>query len=113
MKPAPRAATSTQSARCSPASRGARVSEALQLHILGPHFQALILVLPHRGRIEFKQPGRELTAGLCQQPFRFFRRAFVSVVVVAGGLALPVVPVGDGVDRKSTRLNSSHLGISY
>src|SRR5882724_12120664 len=32
---------------------------------------------------------------------------------VAGGEARPDRPAGRGADRKSTRLNSSHLGISY
>src|ERR1035438_350481 len=33
--------------------------------------------------------------------------------VVAGGVGMGQDELGDGADRKSTRLNSSHLGISY
>ena len=72
----------------------------LQLHILRPDFEAFVLVFPDHSRIRVEQPGGELAAGMCQQPLGFLRRAFERVVVVANGLALAIVPMGDGMDGR-------------
>ena len=76
------------------------IRDSFFLHALGPDFQALVLVFPDHGGIELEQLGRKLATGARQQPLGFFRSAVERVVVVAGGLALAVVPVGDGMDGR-------------
>src|SRR5690625_6025284 len=71
-------------------------------------------------RATFNQPGERNLPRVSTPPRRMTAAAFVLAVtaVVMGLAATPVMTLLDGanpigVDRKSTRLNSSHVAISY
>ena len=69
-------------------------------HVFRPHFQTFILIFPDDGGIKFQQLGRELAADAGKQCLGFLGGLFVGVIIVAGCLALAVVPVGNGVDGR-------------
>ena len=43
---------------------------------------------------------------------KFFKAAAATGAVAAASLAMPNISVAQGTDRKSTRLNSSHIPLS-
>ena len=68
------------------------------MHILRPHFEAFVLILPDDGGINVQQLRRELAARAREQSLGFLRRVFIGVIVIARAAALMVVPMRDRVD---------------
>src|SRR5256885_13001412 len=50
---------------------------------------------------------------LIREEFQVARRSFLRDAMVVGGGAVSAGAISGAIDRKSTRLNSSHLVISY
>src|SRR5262245_2095237 len=67
--------------------------------IFRPNFEAFVLIFPNHRGIEAEQLRCELLAGAGEEVLGFFGGVFIGAVVVAGAFALPVVPVGNGMDR--------------
>ena len=75
-----------------------RCYRASQRHVFWSDSKALVLVFPDDGGVNVEQPGSELAAGLRKQSLGFLGGVVVGAIVIAGALALAVVPMRDGVD---------------
>src|ERR1035438_3506952 len=76
-------------------------------HTLKSHLDYLKTVQPRVYGLSFTSK----TASLAYETIRSVKDVLPQTLVVCGGAHPTAAPVE--VDRKSTRLNSSHLGISY
>src|SRR5437870_12325465 len=79
---------------------------------MNPRARPLPLELQHAARVSWLDRNRELLHGL-GGPLDLHIEAGEVVFRVVVRAPLPRVPVDDEGDRKSTRLNSSHVAISY
>src|SRR5690606_40619693 len=61
-----------------------------------------------RSRHVFGTSGCDIVTRRRRSPFQFYLPAYVSTMV-----QFPISPLSGAPDRKSTRLNSSHVKISY
>ena len=84
-----------------------------QRHVLGPNIETLILVFPDGGGVEIEQPRGKLAARLCEQALRFLGGIVVGTIVIAGALALAIVPMRDGVDRSIFRPPRLEVGLQF
>src|SRR5207302_3217040 len=82
------------------ASRITHHVSRLPHHILRPHLQTFILILPHHRRIELQQLRRKLVPCSCQQGLGVFSRAFVSPIITTRPLSLIIIPMRHGMHRR-------------
>src|SRR5882672_10092519 len=69
-------------------------------NVFRSHLKTFVLVFPDNRRINVEKPGGDFFAGTSEQALDLLRRFFVGAVVITRGLALPVLPMRNGMHRR-------------